>query len=253
MNRIIRRLVATTAAIAAAGGAALTTVVPAQADAASCLAQLSGHAAATPGRLVYPAQPASIRLTTSAYTDKACYQYSVAIGLSRTDLSGFRAAAANDNRWSGSGNYFFHTFTIPPNEPGTWMLRQIAVKDTAGNTSIAQFTAATSPTKIGVYRESFLTGRVVGTAPLTNISAKLQAWSSVGTLANLQNQKVLLQVSKPGANLYDTVDQGTTNRFGQWQGPVLLTIWAGYDHRLAYYSPYQTIASDFHYLGRIPG
>ena len=252
MNRIIRRAVATAATIAAAGGAALTTAGPAQADASSCLAQLSGHAAATPGRLVYPAQPASIRLTTSAYTAKTCYQYSVSIGLSRTDLSGFQNAVANDNRWSGTGNYFFHTFTIPPNQPGTWMVRQIAVKDTTGNVSIAQFTAASSPTKISVYRESFLTGQVVGSAPYTRISAKLQAWSSVGTLANLQNQKVLLQVSKPGANLYDTVAEGTTNHLGQWQGPVSLAGYAGLDHRLAYYSPYQTIASDFRYLGRIP-
>ena len=251
MNRVIRRTVAAAATVAAAGTALVTAAPAAHADATSCLAQLSLHAVATPGQLVHPAQPARIRLTTSAYTNKTCYQHGVSLGLSRTDLTGFQYAVANDNRWTGTGNYFFHTFTIPPNQPGTWMVRQIAVKDSTGKVAIKQFTSADSPTRVSVKRESFLTGKLVGSAPYLSISGKLQAWSSVGTLANLQNQRVLLQVSKPGSNQYFTVDQGTTNRYGQWQQRVTLTSYPGFDARLAYYTPYQTIASDFHYLGRV--
>jgi hypothetical protein len=87
------------------------------------------------------------------------------------------------------------------------MTRQIAVKDhSTGKVAVRQFTAANSPTEIVIKRGSFLTGTPHGRAIThTYVSTRLQAWSSVGTMANLQNQLVQIQVSKPGANRYFTL------------------------------------------------
>lgn len=238
------------ALVTLAAGAVLTAPA-AHADADSCLAQLAGPAANTDRLIIYPSEQAHVRLTTSAYTDKTCYEYGVAIGISRTDLSGFKYASAGDNRWSHTGNYFYANFVLPPNQPGTWMTRQIAVKDHAGKVAVRQFTAATSPTKIDIKRESYLTGTPHGSAITHNyLVVKLQAWSSVGTMANLQNQLVKLQVSPPGANAYTTVYEGRTDTIGSWRRFVDWQGHSGQDVRLAYYSPYQSIASDWHYLGR---
>jgi hypothetical protein len=252
MNSTLRHAGVALASLAAVVAGTVLTAPPAHADAGTCLAQLVGPAANTDRLIIYPAEQAKVRLTTSAYTEKTCYEYSVALGISRTDLSGFLYANAHDNRWYHTGNYFFADFVLPPNQPGTWMTRQIAVKDRTGKVAIRQFTAADSPTKVVIKRESFLTGTPHGTAIThTYITSHLQAWSSVGTMANLPNQLVQLQVSRPGANHYVTIYQGRTDRYGWWRRFVSWTGFSGYDVRLAYYSPYQTIASDWHYLGRV--
>jgi hypothetical protein len=256
MKVTLRRTLTALAAGATALTGAVAVAPPATASGAAaaqaCIDQLSGPAAGTDRLIVYPAEKAEVRLTTSLFTGDTCRSYAVSLGLSRTDLSGYLSANASGLYWGGGPKMFSARFVLPPNQPGTWMTRQIAVKGLDGVVHVRQFTAATSPTKIAYKRESFLTGTPHGSAIThTYLSTRLQAWSTVGTMANLGNQEVLLQVSRPGANAYTTILRGRGDRFGIWRTFVSWKGYSGYDVRLAYYSPYQTIASDWHYLGRI--
>ncbi len=243
----------TLTALAAVLVSATALAQPGTASAANaCLDQLSGPAAATDRLIVYPAEPAHVELTTSLFTGDVCRNYAVSLGISRTDTTGYLSANANGRYWGGGPKMFSARFVLPPNQPGTWMTRQIAARGLDGVVHVRQFTAATSPTKIEYKRESFLTGTPHGSAIThTYLSTHLQAWSTVGTMANLGSQEVLLQVSRPGANAYTTILRGRGDRYGIWRTFVSWQGYSDYDVRLAYYSPYQTIASDWHYLGRI--
>lgn len=240
--------VATTAAIAGASSAS------AAGDAQSCLNALTGPGSTTPTSITYPAQPAQLKLITSSYAGDLCKHLSVSIGISRTDLTGFKAANANDTRWyDATQQRFTAGFVLPPNQPGTWMTRQIAVKDLAGRTAVKTFTATDSPAKVTIKRESFLTDTPTGSA-ITHeyVTARLKAWSSVGTLANLGNQNILVQVKAPGTTTYKTIAQRKTDPQSGYMGiSVNLSNYPKHDLRLAFVSPFQTIASDFTYLGKI--
>jgi hypothetical protein len=255
MITILRRLSVSLTSLAAAGTAVVAGAPGAAAagDAQTCLNQLLGRAAATPSSLIYPAQPAQIDMSTSRYAGDICKGLSVSIGISRPDLSGFKAANAGDERWY-SGQHYFHTrFVLQPNQPGTWMTRQIAVKDHSGKLAVRTFTSVDSPTKVTIRRESFLTGTPTGSA-ITHeyVVARLKAWSSVGTLANLGNQNILVQVRAPGATTYKTIAQRRTDPTYGYMGISLpLRSYPMHDLRIVFLSPFQTIASDFTYLGKI--
>ncbi|MFC0624498.1 hypothetical protein [Kribbella deserti] len=258
MNTMLRRVavslaataVATTVALAGAAGASAGSTAG---DAQSCLNSLTGRGTATPASIVYPAQPAQVTLSTSQYAGDLCKGLSVSIGISRTDLTGFKAANAGDSRWITPGKQRFSAqFVLPPNQPGTWMTRQIAVKDLAGRTAVKTFTATDSPTKVTIKRESFLTGKPTGSA-ITHpyVTARLTAWSSVGTMAHLVGQNVLVQVRAPGSSTYVTIAQRRTGDSGYMGISVPVGNYPKHDLRLVFISPFQTIASDYTYLGRI--
>jgi hypothetical protein len=252
MSTIIRRIAVSLATLAGAAATVLAPLPAAQAATTPCLDQLSGHAANTPALVVYPAQPAQIRLTTSRYSGDVCKGLGVSMAISRTDLTGYKNQLANDNRWTGTGQYFGSRFVLSPNQPGTWMLRQLCVTDHTRPAGCRSFTAANSPTKVTIKRESFLTGTPHGTAITHSyVTARLQAWSTVGTMANLGNQFVQLQVRKPGSTTYTTIATRRMNTIGTLGFAVNWSPYHRYDVRLQYISPYQTIASDWHYLGRI--
>jgi hypothetical protein len=80
MKTIFRRGAAALGAVATAATGAVVAAPAAYADAEACIAQLVGPAANTDRLIVYPAEQARIRLTTSAYTNKTCYEHGVAIG-----------------------------------------------------------------------------------------------------------------------------------------------------------------------------
>ena len=121
-----------------------------------------------------------INISTSRYTGGVCDWNNVTIGISHPDLGWYRQQQA----YRKDGSYFSARIAVPPNVPGTWITRQIAVKDGTGKVVVRQFTAATTPTKVVIKRES------------------------------------IRGMSK-------------------------------YDVRLAFCSPYQSIANDWYYVGRI--
>jgi hypothetical protein len=238
---------------AMAGGGLAATQAHAATIAETCLNQLSGPGVATDRQVVYPAEPAQIQLSTSSHTSRECRGITVSIGMSRTDLSGYQNKNASYS-W-GTGQHYHAKYLLQPNQPGSWMTRQIYVRDHQGNTAVRTFTAANSPTKVTVYRESFLEARS-NLTPLQDgkirVAGKLQAHSSAGTRANLANQKVLIQVKRPADSSYTTALTVTTGQYGSF-----------YDYRLdgasnkgkylrvVFVSPFQTIASDYTWVGVI--
>lgn len=255
MRKSIRRAAALGAVLAGtlAGGAIAATPAHAVTIAQACLNQLAGPGVATDRQVVYPAEPAEIRLSTSAHTSRECRGITVSIGISRTDLSGYQNKNASYS-W-GTGQYYFARFLLAPNQPGDWMTRQIYVRDHQGNTAVRTFTAATSPTKVTVDRESFLTARST-LVPLQDgkirIAGRLQAHSSAGTRANLAYQKVLVQVRRPTESSYTTALTVTTGQYGTFYDYRLPGAANKGKHlRVVFVSPFQTIASDAAYIGVI--
>lgn len=255
MRISIRRTAALGAALvgAVAGGAIAATPAQAATIAETCLNQLAGPGVATDRQVVYPAEPAQIQLSTSAHTSRECRGITVSIGLSRTDLTGYQNKNANYS-W-GTGQYYYAKYLLSPNQPGSWMTRQIYVRDHQGKTAVRTFTAANSPTKVTVYRESFLDARST-LVPIHDgklrIAGRLQAHSSVGTRANLANQKILIQLRRPTETAYTTVLTTTTGQYGNFSEARL---WGaankGKHLRVVFVTPFQTIASDYTWIGVI--
>lgn len=249
-----RRIVMAVAAAgtATAGTIALAPAAQAASVAETCLNQLAGRAAATSPTLIYPAQKAEINLSTSEHTSRECRGITVSLGLSRTDLTGFQNKGAS---WSwGTGRaYYSARFLLAPNQPGTWMTRQIYVRDHAGKTAVRTFTAATTPTKVTVYRESYLEARST-LKPIHDgklrVAGRLQAHSSVGTRANLANQTVLVQVRRVNESAYTTIAKHNTGQYGNfYDASVSSALHRGKLLRVVFISKIQTIASDYTYVG----
>lgn len=255
MRTSVRRTFALAAALGGtlAGTAVAATSAQAATIAQTCLNQLAGPGVATDRQIVYPAEPAQIQLSTSAHTSRECRGITVSIGLSRTDLTGYQNKSAHYS-W-GTGRYYYAKYLLAPNQPGNWMTRQIYVRDHQGNTAVRTFTAANSPTRVTVYRESFLDARST-LVPIHDgklrIAGRLQVHSSVGTRANLANQKILIQLRRPTETAYTTVLTTTTGQYGNFSEARL---WGaanrGKHLRVAFVSPFQTIASDYTYIGVI--
>ncbi len=86
------------------------------------------------------------------------------------------------------------------------------------------------------------------------IHGYLRAWGSDGRLHPLAaGQRVLIQVREHGTtNPYKTLATATTSATGYYNKVVYFDFGRPQDLRVAYRTPYQTIASDFYWVGHRP-
>jgi hypothetical protein len=186
--------------------------------------------------------------------DSRCAGITASVGISRRDGSGFRNQVASISRARGLLTAYAR---VPARWPdaGPWVIRQVAVAKN-GTLAVRGFNPATSA-GIQVRRASVLTGRAVAgwtIDPRTlrlPLHGYLKAWTGTGRQVALPaGQRVLIQVREHGTNQpYWTAGTGTTSASGYWRGTARLGDGPPQDVRVVYRTPYQTIASDYTWLG----
>jgi hypothetical protein len=261
MNRLSRRLagIAGTAAIAAGG--LVATATPAHASTAQdCLntLQRARFAIAGPEGVVIPPLGNPMTPFFHVLDDSRCSDIITSIGISRRDGSDFRNHLASITRYNGLVTAYWR-YPTGWKDAGTWVIRQIAVKK--GDTlAVRGFDPATAAS-IQVRRASVLTGYSasdprgvdlqINRGGYLALQGFLKAWGSDGRLHTLAaGQRILIQVREHGTTApYRTVRIATTSKFGYYSSLAYVGRGRPQDVRVVYLTPYQTIASDFTFVG----
>lgn len=253
IGTIGRRAGAAAAAIALAGMAVLGTAPSAQAATTPypCLNSIEG-----PGffdnygsTVIWPYQPA---IRTLSYVDGAkCAGAVASVGISKTDGSRFINVNARIGH-DGEIHYMASTHPITLKDTGNWMIRQVAVKQNR-ITAVRSFTLDDDLRTTHVSRASVLRGGPKETIrPTDPITGYLLAYASTGDLVPLRGQTIVLQARTKGQPYKNIlVERNSTHRNGYY---LLTGNWApyrGYEFRLYYPSPYETIAPAWTYLGYV--
>jgi hypothetical protein len=255
MRTTVRRLAVGLGSTALATAGIVVTMPTASADANSCIRQLSRGAVGAPSTVVIT-NKGSLPVSTASYNPPLCSGMTVSIGISRVNGFDFRNRGTSQAHWERGSYYFYTRFALGADDAGTWITRQLAVRDRSGRLAVRTFTSSTTPHRVTVKRASVLTGTPTGVlrpnaAGKVAIRGSLKAWHSTGRLINLQNQKVLVQTKLPGNHPYRSIATLKTGRTGTFGAYVGLGSQRGKDVRLLYVSPFQVIASDGYFLGRV--
>lgn len=141
----------------------------------------------------------------------------------------------------------------------------IALAAAATGAGLAAATAATATpdmtssqsSSTAAPRPSYLTASPTGKLTLNvygrlALKGTLKAKTTTGSIVPLKNQAVTLQSRRPGETTYRSVVSTLTNAQGGYGDDFALgSQHVGSDIRVIFRSPYQTIASDFTYVGKI--
>lgn len=263
MNRITRSVASVLGATALiAGGALATGAAAAQGTSASsaqdCLNTFvrTRFAQNGPQGVTFPPFHVPMSAFFHVRDVPACDGITASIAISRRDGSGVHNQVARISRANGLVSAFtdFQPWWA---DAGTWAIRQIAVKKN-GVTAVRGFNPATSPT-IQARRASVIEGRPLGgysrdlvtdhNGNLT-IHGYLKAWGSDGRIHPLAaGQRVLIQTREHGtAKPYLTLASTTASASGYYRKTVHFR-YRPLDLRVTYLTPYETIASDFYWVG----
>lgn len=186
--------------------------------------------------------------------DARCAGITASVAISRPDGSQVRNVNAKLSRVNGLVTAYAY-IPVGWRDAGTWSIRQIAVKRN-GITAVRGFNPATSARQ-QVRRASVLTGRattglVVDWRTLRlRVNGTLKAYGTDGRLHPLAaGRKVVVQIRQHGTTRpYWTAGTGVTSASGAWSAIARLGDGPPQDVRVAFLTPYQTIASDFTYIG----
>jgi hypothetical protein len=239
-----------TAAAAIAGAVAMAPAAGA-ATANSCLQQLTARHSW--GYDETMTTTGSLTFYTHEYYGSPCAGMSVSLGISRTNTAGFRNQNARSVAMtSGTGGYTT-TYKFGVDDYGSWMTRQIAVKDRSGKLAVKTFTSKDTPRTLTIRFASVLKGTPKGrlTGAKVAVNGSLQSWHYSGRLVNVQNQKVVVQVRKPHESGYVTKATATTSRTGTFATTLNTAGLKGYDVRIAFVSGIPMTASSYTFLGTI--
>ncbi len=218
MRKMTMGRIGVTVATAAAAIAGTFAMAPA-ADAAtanSCLQQLTARHSW--GYDETMTTKGSLTFYTHEYYGSPCAGMSVSLGISRTNTADFRNQNARSVAMTSGTDGYTTTYKLGVDDYGSWMTRQIAVKDRSGKLAV---------------------------------KGSLQSWHYSGRLVNVQNQKVVVQVRKPHEVGYVTKATATTSRTGTFATTLNTAGLKGYDVRIAFVSGIPTTASSYTYLGTI--
>lgn len=252
MTSFTRRIgLAGAATVLATGLVAPTALAAAdrqQATPARCLALLNAGFDAG-STIVAPRTP--LIAETTPLVNRACYSMRVSIAISKTDHSGVRTQLARRSSYEQNA-YLFRT--VFSSLPGTWMVRQIAVGNASGQVAIKKYD--TTPAPVRAISESQLTGRPTGVIPLDPgrgvfVHGYLKAYSRFGTWTTLAaGQNVVMQARPHGSTGgYTNVDVTKTSASGYWRAFWEAPAAQTWDIRVAYITAYQSVASDWTWLG----
>lgn len=142
------------------------------------------------------------------------------------------------------------------------LVTTIALAIAAGTGATAATAATktnTTVTQAAQQQASYLTATPTGKLLLNQygrllVDGTLKARSTTGVLVPLKGQKVYVQARLNGSTTYKNVYLAGTHANGSYETESLLGKgYLGADIRVAYISPYQSIASDFTYVGKIVG
>jgi hypothetical protein len=263
MNRLPRRLAGIAATAAIAAGGLVATAAPAHASTAQdCLntLQRATFAYAGPEGVVIPLAPSGEPVTPFFHVldDSRCAGIVASIGISKRDGSGFRNRLASLSRVEGLVTAYW-SYKPTWKDAGTWVIRQIAVKK--GDTLAARAFDPATAASIQVRRASVLTG-YSASDPLGKqlqinkggylaVQGFLKAYGSDGRLHTLAaGQRIQIQVRPHGTTApYRTARVTTTSKFGYYGTLALVGRSGPLDVRVVYRTPYQTVASDFTFVG----
>lgn len=248
-----------TAVAVAAIAIATCGVVPAHAadgGAEECLERLVTGGVGSPMYAI--AKPnATMPLATAPYNPPACVSVvAVSIGISRPDGSDFRNANAVKRQWYGTASYWGRTASFTSKDAGDWIYRQIVVKDDqgriAGRSYTPSYTFDRFQIRAGVVISSRQRGVLhAGADGRVTISGDLKAYNSHGGLSPLPaGQRLAVEVWDPRTGYWTAGYLGTSSS-GWYRGYPAIGRYHGSNVRLAYYSPYRTIAGGFGFVGRI--
>jgi len=255
MRNIIRGLTGSLAAVGLAVGGAAITAPTASADSGSCADWLSRGSLGSSTHVSITTK-GNVTFTTAAPSATLCAGMTVSIGISRPNNRDFRNQLATRAHWEGNAYLYLSTFALDRYDVGDWMTRQIAVKDRTGKLAVRTFTQSNTPQVTRVQYASVLPGTPTGTlrpsaTGVVPIRGSLKAWHYSGRLINLQNQRVIVQVKRPGNYAYTTVTSAVTSRTGTFAVNAKLSAHRGKDVRIGFVSGIPIIAQDFTYLGRV--
>lgn len=249
-------LAATTTAVATVA----TAAVPAHAaggGAADCLERLVSGGVGMPQ---YAIASPTVRMpvSTSTFSAPTCSTVvAVSIGISRIDGSDFRNANAHKENWEADAYLWVRSAPFTSKDTGAWMIRQIVVKDNTGYAIGHSFTSSRTPDRFSVRAGTVISPRQhgvlrPGAGGRVTISGDLKAWNTLGGLSPLAaGQRLAIEARDPYQGDYFHVTTVGTAPSGWFRGYPVLNKYRGFDIRLAYYSPYQTIAGSFAYVGRV--
>ncbi|HET6292745.1 MAG TPA: hypothetical protein VFG33_05205 [Kribbella sp.] len=197
----------------------------------------------------------SLTFYTHEYFGSLCNGMRVSMGISRTNTFGFRNLNASKYAVTSGSNAFRNTHQLGLDDYGSWMIRQIAVKDKAGKLVVKTFTKETTPRILTSRYASVLTGtpkgKLVPKAGKVNVKGTLKSWHYYGRLVNVQNQQVVVQVRQPHKVAYTTRATATTSRTGAFSTNLNTAGLKGYDVRVAFVSKIPMTASSYTFLGTI--
>jgi hypothetical protein len=197
----------------------------------------------------------SLTFYTHEYSGSLCDGMSVSLGISRTNTHDFRNQNASKYAVTSGSNAFRTTYRLGLDDYGTWMTRQIAVKDRSGRLAVRTFTKETSPRILTIRFATVLTATPKGTlipqAGKLTVNGSLKAWHYYGRLVNVQDQQVVVQIRKPHTVTYATRATAVTSRTGMFSTTFSTVGLNGYAVRVAFYSKIPIIANQWHYLGTI--
>ena len=249
--------IATALGVGALAVAGLGVIAPAaHASAAQdCLGTLQRANFAIAGREGVVIPPAG-HLTPFFHVrdDARCAGITASVAISRPDGSQVRNVNAKLSRVEGLVTAYAY-IPVGWRDAGTWSIRQIAVKKN-GITAVRGFNPATAAHQ-QVRRASVLIGRatdglVVDWRTLRlRVNGTLKAYGTDGRLHPLAaGRKIVVQIRQHGTTQpYWTAVLGVTSASGAWSTIARLGDGPPQDVRVAFLTPYQTIASDFTYIG----
>jgi hypothetical protein len=197
----------------------------------------------------------SLTFYTHEYYGSPCAGMSVSLGISRTNTADFRNQNATKYAMTSGTDGYRTTYKFGLDDYGSWMTRQIAVKDKSGKLAVKTFTSKDTPRTLTIRFASVLkgtpTGKLTPSAGKVAIKGSLQSWHYYGRLVNVQNQKVVVQVRKPHSVGYVTKATATTSRTGTFATTLNTAGLKGYDVRIAFISGIPMTASSYTYLGTV--
>ncbi|WP_328989686.1 hypothetical protein OG394_25945 [Kribbella sp. NBC_01245] len=135
----------------------------------------------------------------------------------------------------------------------------LAIAASTGATAANATTDTNTTTTQATQQASYLTATPTGKLLLNQygrllVDGTLKVRSTTGVLAPLKGQRVYVQARLSGSTTYKNVYATDTHTNGSYETEALLGKgYVGADIRVAYLSPYQSIASDFTYVGKIVG
>lgn len=238
-------------AAAAIAGAIATAPTASAATANGCLQQLT--AKHSWGYDETMTTKGSLTFYTHEYVGSPCAGMSVSLGISRTNTADFRNQNAGKYAMTSGSDGYRTTFKFGVDDYGSWITRQIAVKDRSGKLAVKTFTSKDTPRTLTIRFASVLKGTPTGklTGAKVAVKGSLQSWHYYGRLVNVQHQTVLVQVRKPHELGYVTKATATTSRTGTFATTLNTAGSKGYDVRIAFVSGIPMTASSFTYLGKI--